>query len=209
MRILFWRYIYIILQWYKVIKSHKKVVIKVFLHLCAHRWKDPDRYKKITDPEADPGGPKTHGSSGCGSGFGTFIPTLQNFKPLGILTIRNFEPYEYCNIVVLHGSERMAKVPTKDIFTAPVPMQQRRRIYGFILFYIYSTGTHAVLKSWNWSGLMLSELWGTTSRDVGAGSISEPNCHTLLAESFCSVKYVFCYMIFVHICNHGGIFKVM
>ncbi len=59
------------------IKSHKKVTktleIKDFLTIFAWWWKDPepdpaqDSFLWLTDPDADPGGPKTYGSYGSGS----------------------------------------------------------------------------------------------------------------------------------------------
>ncbi len=37
---------------------------------------DPDLYLWLTDPDADPGGPKTYGSYGSGFGYATQIYTI-------------------------------------------------------------------------------------------------------------------------------------
>ncbi len=60
--------------------SHKTVEIRVFLTIFAWWWKDPDPdpYLWLTDPDADPGGPKTYGSYKSGSVCGSGNPHTAN-----------------------------------------------------------------------------------------------------------------------------------
>ncbi len=75
-------------------RSHKAVEIKVSLTFFAWWWKDtepePDPDLWLTDPDADPGGPKTYGSYGYGSGCGS--ATLIESLPSPPTTFKN-----YCN----------------------------------------------------------------------------------------------------------------
>jgi hypothetical protein len=70
-------------RWYnyknkKSKRSHKTVEIKVFLTSFAWRWKapEPHPYLWLTNPDGDPGGPKTYGSYGSGRGCGSGSATL-------------------------------------------------------------------------------------------------------------------------------------
>jgi hypothetical protein len=60
--------------------SHKTEEIKDFLNIFAWWWKDPHLW--LTDPDADPGGPKTYGSYRSGSewGSGTLVRLLHSSK---------------------------------------------------------------------------------------------------------------------------------
>jgi hypothetical protein len=64
--ITFWRYIYIIFKDNKFKRSHKTVGINFFLTIFAWWQKDPGPYLWLED--LDPGGPKTCGTNGSGSG---------------------------------------------------------------------------------------------------------------------------------------------
>ncbi len=81
-------------------RSHKTVDIKIFLTILvfsifAWWWKDqePDLYLWLTDPDADPGGPKTYGSywSGCGSRSTTLMKKFQS-RPANQRLVVYLEP---------------------------------------------------------------------------------------------------------------------
>ncbi len=79
-----WRYIYIILQRWKVIKKSENSRKLGFSSLFACWWKDrePDPFKQITDPGSDPGGPKTFGSYGSRT----------------LILLKTFKSWKYCFI---------------------------------------------------------------------------------------------------------------